>query len=259
MPSGTLIGECTYNTGSTVPCSTSRTDIQDKDCQKDCPDALLADDCALMAHRESDLKVVVNKFAEASRLFGLTISLGKTDILFQSAPASVAHRPTISIGGTQVKAVDDSKYLGSVISSDGSLDKESGARICKASQALGRLKTCVLNQHNVRQSTKLKVYRAVALTSLLCTYVRVRACVRVCVRVCVRACVRTCVRARTCVCVCVCVFRLCAHGKALFAPFAVITVFVAFISFLIVIRTIGFFFSFLSSPSSLPSSFISSV
>ena len=39
-------------------------------------EALFADDCALMAHRESNLQIIVNKFAEASRLFGLTISLG---------------------------------------------------------------------------------------------------------------------------------------------------------------------------------------
>ena len=46
-------------------------------------EALFADDCALMAHRQSELQVMVNKFVEASRLFGLTISLGKTEVLFQ--------------------------------------------------------------------------------------------------------------------------------------------------------------------------------
>ena len=120
-----------------------------------------------MAQRESDLQTIVNKFAEACRPIGLTISLGKTDVLFQTAPAAVAHRLTISTDGTQLKTVDDFKYLGSVISSDGSLDKEIIALICKASQALGHLKTRVLNQHNMRQSTKLKVYKAVVLTSLL--------------------------------------------------------------------------------------------
>ena len=130
-------------------------------------EALFADDCAVMAHSESDLQIIVNKFAEASRLFCLTISLGKTEVLFQPAPAAVAHRPTISIDGTQLKTVDDFKYLGSVISSDGSLDKEISVRMCKASQALGRLNIHVLNQHNIRQPTKLKVYRAVVLTSLL--------------------------------------------------------------------------------------------
>ena len=120
-----------------------------------------------MVHRESDLQIIGNKFAEASRLFGLTISLSKTEVLFQPAPAAAAHRPTISIDGAQLKTVDDFKYLCSVISSDGSLNKGISARICKASQALCRLKTRVPNQHNIRRSTKLKVYRAVVLTSLL--------------------------------------------------------------------------------------------
>ena len=104
-------------------------------------EALFSDGCAFMAHGESDLQVIVNKNAEASRLFGLTISLGKTEVLFQPAPAAVAHQSTSSIDGTQLKSVDDFKYLGSVISSDGCLDKEINARICKASQPLGRLNT----------------------------------------------------------------------------------------------------------------------
>ena len=66
-------------------------------------EALFADDCALMEHRESDLQTIVNKFAEASHLFGLTISLGKTEVLFQPAPAAGAHGPTISIDGTQLR------------------------------------------------------------------------------------------------------------------------------------------------------------
>ncbi|KAL8569120.1 hypothetical protein ACOMHN_055036 [Nucella lapillus] len=37
------------------------------------------------------------------------------------------------------------------------LDKEINARICKTSQALGRLWARVLNQHNIQLSTKLKV------------------------------------------------------------------------------------------------------
>ena len=59
-------------------------------------------------------------------------------------------------------------YLGSTISCDGSLDKEIAARISKSSQALGRLRNRVLNQHNIRLLTKLEVYNAVVLPSLLC-------------------------------------------------------------------------------------------
>ena len=119
-------------------------------------EALFADDCALMAHKESDLQSTVDKFAEASRLFGLTISLGKTEVLFQPAPASTSQPPSISIEGTQLQTVDHFKYLGSIISNDGSLNKEITPRICKASQAHGRLRVRVLNEAtNQTQSVQI--------------------------------------------------------------------------------------------------------
>ena len=68
---------------------------------------------------------------------------------------------------TQLKTVDSFKYIGSVISANDSLDKEIATRISKASQALGRMRARVLNQHNIRLSTKLKVCKAVVLPSLL--------------------------------------------------------------------------------------------
>nr|KAG5705334.1 hypothetical protein BaRGS_011106 [Batillaria attramentaria] len=137
-------------------------------CSKDLlQEALFADDCALVAHDQSDLQVMLDRFSEASKLFGLTISLGKTEVLHQPAPHTNPPAPSISIDGTQLSNVESFKYLGSTISCDGSLDKEIDARISKASQALGRLRNTVFNQHNIRLSTKLKVYNAVVLPSLL--------------------------------------------------------------------------------------------
>ena len=48
-----------------------------------------------------------------------------------------------------------------------SLDREVEARFSTASQALGRLCNRVLNQHNERLSTKLKVHNAAVIPSLL--------------------------------------------------------------------------------------------
>ena len=47
------------------------------------------------------------------------------------------------------------------------MDKEIATRISKVSQALGRLRYRVLNQHNIWLLTKLKSYNAVVLPSLL--------------------------------------------------------------------------------------------
>ena len=101
--------------------------------------ALFADDCTLMAHKSSDLQTMLNRFSDASKLFGLTISLGKTEVLFQPAPNSSAPQPTITIDSMEMKTVKSFKYLGSMISSHGQLDKEISVRISKASQVLGRL------------------------------------------------------------------------------------------------------------------------
>ena len=44
-------------------------------------EALFADDCALMAHKPGDLQAMLNSFSDASKQFGLSISLGKTEVL----------------------------------------------------------------------------------------------------------------------------------------------------------------------------------
>ncbi|XP_072171913.1 uncharacterized protein [Diadema setosum] len=100
-------------------------------------------------------------------MFGRTISLRKTEVLLQPAPNSAPCQPSITLNGIQLKNVKSFKYLGSTLSSDGTLDNEIAARIQMASLALGRLRTKVLQHKNVRLSTKLKVYNAVVLSSLL--------------------------------------------------------------------------------------------
>ena len=42
---------------------------------------LLADDCALLAHTEEALQHIVNRFSDAAKNFGLTISLKKTGVV----------------------------------------------------------------------------------------------------------------------------------------------------------------------------------
>ena len=108
-------------------------------------EALFAHDCLLMAHKPGGLQAMLNRFSDASKQFGLTISLGKTEVLFQCAPNSSAPKPEISIDNVELKVVDSFKYLGSVISSDGSLDIDIASKISKASQALGRLSNRLLN------------------------------------------------------------------------------------------------------------------
>ena len=66
---------------------------------------LFADDCALLAHTEEALQHIVKRFSEAAMNFGVTISLKKTELMYQPPPLE-AYRPShISIDDTDQNAV----------------------------------------------------------------------------------------------------------------------------------------------------------
>ncbi|KAK2573141.1 RNA-directed DNA polymerase from mobile element jockey [Acropora cervicornis] len=130
-------------------------------------DLLFADDCALLAHTEEALQTVVNRFAKAAKAFGLTISLKKTEVLFQKPPREAYTPPLITIDGYQLNAVEHFTYLGSVIANDATTTKDVDNRIAKASSSFGRLQKRVWQNHSLRLSTKIQVYRAAVLTTLL--------------------------------------------------------------------------------------------
>lgn len=44
--------------------------------------------CQMVVHRKIDLILIINRFSEVSHLLGLTVSLGKTEDLFQPTPDS---------------------------------------------------------------------------------------------------------------------------------------------------------------------------
>ena len=128
---------------------------------------LFADDCALLAHTEKALQHIVNRFSDAAKNFGLTISLKKTEVLYQPPPCEAYSLPHISIDGTNLDAVEHFTYLGSVISIDVTVSKDLDNRLSKASNSFGRLSKRVWQSHSLRLSTKLLEYRAVVVTTVL--------------------------------------------------------------------------------------------
>ena len=62
---------------------------------------------------------------------------------------------------------EDFTYLGSCLFSSGSLDMEISCRLTKASSSFGRPTTRVWHERGITQKTKVAVYRAVVLISLL--------------------------------------------------------------------------------------------
>ena len=69
---------------------------------------LFADDAALVSHTEDGLQCMLNKFADACKEFGLTISIKKTQVMGLNTPSY----PMLYLEGQLLEAVDDFVYLG---------------------------------------------------------------------------------------------------------------------------------------------------
>ncbi|BHF59924.1 hypothetical protein SprV_0100288500 [Sparganum proliferum] len=134
---------------------------------------LFADDCALNTTSEEEMQRSMDLFSAACANFGLVINTQKTVVMHQPPPNSATTAPNtppppqISVNGTQLQVVENFPYLGSTLSRNTKIDDEVANRISKASQAFGRLQSTVWNRHGLQLSTKLKMYKAVILPTLL--------------------------------------------------------------------------------------------
>ncbi|XP_064415008.1 semaphorin-3F-like [Latimeria chalumnae] len=94
---------------------------------------LYADDCALVAHSKEDLQLMMDRFTASASSYGLTISLKKTEVMYQPAPGKPYVRPIIIIGKTELNTIKEFTYLGSVLSDEARIDKEVTTHMQRAS------------------------------------------------------------------------------------------------------------------------------
>lgn len=127
-----------------------------------------AADNAIAAHTEEDLKTILDTFNYAYIQLGLKINAKKTQVLFQPSPKdTVKTPPCIKIGETVLENVDNFTYLGSTLSSHANVDAEVNHRIQQAAAAFGKVQSRVCQDRDIRLDTKIKVYKAIVVTTLL--------------------------------------------------------------------------------------------
>ena len=126
-------------------------------------DLLFADDAALVAHSAEKLQCLLNQFSNACEAFGLTISLKKTKVMCQGNETM----PALTIKDYTLEAVPQFTYLGSTISNNNCLDVELGKRIGKAATNMAKLSARVWDNKKLTTQTKVAVYRACIVSTLL--------------------------------------------------------------------------------------------
>ena len=75
----------------------------------------------------------MDQVSDSCDSYDLTISIKKTEIVYQPAPGKPNEEPTVTVKGQRLQVVDKFIYLGSTLSKDVHIDIEVNARIAKAS------------------------------------------------------------------------------------------------------------------------------
>ena len=126
-------------------------------------DLLFADDAAITTHTQEDLQWLLDRFSDACRHFGLTISLAKTQVMGQD----IQEIPSLFIHNYKLEVVHEFVYLGSTITDNLSIDSELNKRIGKAAMTLSRLTNRVWSNNKLSDHTKVNVYKACVISTLL--------------------------------------------------------------------------------------------
>ena len=126
-------------------------------------DMLFADDAAVTTHTQQELQARMDRFSQAYKDFGLTISLKKTNVLGQDTK----ELPAITIGDYELDVVEQFTYLGSNITDNLSLDTEIDKRIGKATTTLARLTSRVWANPKLTVKIKVVVYNACVVSTLV--------------------------------------------------------------------------------------------
>ena len=85
---------------------------------------LFADDTAKGAPTEEEMQKGVDQVSDSCDSYDLTISIKKTEVVYQPAPGKPYKEPTITVKGQRLQVVDKFTYLGSTLSRVVHIDDE---------------------------------------------------------------------------------------------------------------------------------------
>ena len=145
----------------------SRLKSRTKICTDSVTELQYADDCALVAHTPEDLQAAITALSRIYSALGLVVNTDKTEVLYQWYDTGPPTPPEIYIDEIALKTQHQFCYLGSILSSNCSIDAEINSRIGKACASFAKLRKDVIHTHNLRLATRVAVYKSVCLSVLL--------------------------------------------------------------------------------------------
>jgi len=138
-------------------------DVLTKDVKKEAPwDMMFADDVMLCREDKEELEVSLERWRKPFEGRGLKVSREKTEYL----QAGGTEQEAVYLQREKLKKVDHFKYLGSVVSADGSCEEEIRRRV-QAGWQSWRRSSGVLCDRNLSARLKGKIYKCVVRPAIL--------------------------------------------------------------------------------------------
>ncbi|KAK3870093.1 hypothetical protein Pcinc_024644 [Petrolisthes cinctipes] len=126
-----------------------------------------ADDNATPGQTAEDLQRTATTYNTVYERFGMQVNTDKTKALIQHPPGQILPNINTTINEHTLEEVDQFSYLGSILTSTPTCKKDVENRIRAAHSAYGRLSCRVFNNHALTTATKIMVFQAIVLSTLL--------------------------------------------------------------------------------------------
>ncbi len=108
-----------------------------------------ADDLLLFSSSHKGLQTCLDRLNQYCRKWGLSINTSKTKAMLFRKGLSILEGQQLSIGGVEIEWVNNYKYLGCIVSSDGKLHKAMADRLEKATKAVYSIRNAISHYENI--------------------------------------------------------------------------------------------------------------
>jgi len=122
---------------------------------------MYADDIVILAETPSALQRMINKLGEYCKDWGLTVNTNKTKVLiFRRAKGRYRNDEKWHLNGLELEKVKQYKYLGVLLTSNGTFHKHIDEKLKSAKTAINCTWKSVLGKKHVAHSVKYKLFEA---------------------------------------------------------------------------------------------------
>ena len=111
-----------------------------------------------------EIETNLRELKKAMSNWGMKIHWGKTEVMVVSRQGEECK---VYVDEKEIEQVQNMKYLGTILSADGTCEEEIEHRVGAAARVIGAMKKEVLERRELKKATKMRVYNVMVIPTML--------------------------------------------------------------------------------------------